>query len=105
MDCPLLVCDRLMAAGDVDDRKAAHPETDAVIEVVPLIVGPPVRDRRGHPTDPIAIACAARPSMGDAADPAHQGLLIGDAGHQPPTDRADRRSTRQSTRSPREARW
>jgi len=43
-----------MAARDVDDRKAPHPNGDIAIMVDALIVGTTMRDRIAHPLDALA---------------------------------------------------
>jgi hypothetical protein len=44
----VLVVDRLLAGGQVDDGQAAHAQRDAVGEVCTLIVGPAMPDDIAH---------------------------------------------------------
>jgi len=43
-----------MAARDVDDRKAPHPNGNIAIMVNALIIGTPMCDGIAHPLDPLA---------------------------------------------------
>ena len=48
-DALVLVGDRLMAAGEVDDRQAAHAEQHLAVQVVAVIVGAAMGRDRAHP--------------------------------------------------------
>ena len=65
-------CDRLMAAGDVDDAEAAHAKGDTRVDAVPRLVGATVLDRRGHGGERRRPHRArSRIAGGDAADSTH----------------------------------
>ena len=70
-DGAVLVVDRLVAAGEVDDREPAHPERGAVPREPALPVGPAMHDRGQHPLD-AGVARGRRRLAPDAADAAHQ---------------------------------
>ncbi len=72
-DGPVLVRDRLVAAGQVDDRKSARSDSDGSVDVHAFGVGAAVDERRGHPAEPLAVDGAAAGS--DPADPAHGGSV------------------------------
>ena len=50
-DRPILVRNRLMAAGDVDDAEPAHPEAHGAVHVDAFVVGTPVNDGLTHRPD------------------------------------------------------
>src|SRR5436190_1291571 len=61
-----------MSAGDVDDREAAHRETDPVRAVDALVVWSAVRERACHPHEQLAIDRASRVAIDDPRDAAHR---------------------------------
>jgi hypothetical protein len=42
---------RLLAAGDIDDRKAAHTEPDVIVEIETVVIRPTMPNRRTHSGD------------------------------------------------------
>ena len=50
-DRPVLVRQRLMAAGDVDDAEPAHPEAHGAVHIDAFVVGTPVNDGLTHRPD------------------------------------------------------
>jgi hypothetical protein len=63
---------RLVAAGDIDDRQAAMPEPDARRGEEPVAVGPAMRDRIGHAVKQVAVDRARAARVEDAGDAAHR---------------------------------
>src|SRR5438046_10339100 len=45
LDRPVLVPDRLLPAGDIDDREPTHAERDLRGDEIPAVVGPSMEDR------------------------------------------------------------
>ena len=70
-DGAVLVRDRLIAAGEVDDREPPRRDSDRPVDMRPLGVGAPVVERGGHPAEPFRVDGSA--SGRDPADPAHSG--------------------------------
>ena len=68
-DGAVLVGDRLVAAGQVDDRKPPCGEPDAALDMRALGVRPAVLERRRHAREPLRVHGSAR--GGDSADAAH----------------------------------
>ena len=68
-DGPVLVRDRLVAARQVDDRKAARRDPDGAVDVRALRVGAAVVERLRHPPQPLGVDRAT--ARGDSANPAH----------------------------------
>src|SRR5574341_562257 len=53
-DRTVLVRDRLVAAGDVNDRKAAHSDGGLARDVIAFIIRPAVSDHAAHPRNQVA---------------------------------------------------
>ena len=71
-DGAVLVRDRLVAAGQVDDREPARRDADALLRVHALGVGAAMDERLRHRTQPVDIERRVR--RRDPADPTHGGL-------------------------------
>ena len=69
---------RLLAAGDVDHGQAAKAESDRAVDVEAIVVGPAMRERRGHRGQRVARTGVVAQVAGDAA----HGRGKGDAGPQ-----------------------
>ena len=61
-DRAVLVEDRLVAAGEIDDAQTARAERDAVVREVALAVGPAMDDPIRHPADESLVALRANVS-------------------------------------------
>ena len=71
-DRPVLVVDRLVAAGQIDDAQPRHAEADAVRDHRASVVGTPMRDRRAHLLErTLQLRASEVPSM-QSRDPAHR---------------------------------
>ena len=70
-DRAVLVRDRLVAAGQVDDREPARGDADALVRVHALRVGAAMDERLRHRTQPVDVERRLR--RRDPADPAHGG--------------------------------
>jgi hypothetical protein len=46
----ITVVDRLLPAGEIDNRKATHPQPDLLVEIKTILVGPAMPDRLAHAT-------------------------------------------------------
>ena len=68
-DGAVLVRDRLIAAGQVDDREPARGDPDRAVEMRPFGVRAAVEQGRRHAAEPLGVDGAA--AAGDPADPAH----------------------------------
>jgi hypothetical protein len=65
-----------VAAGEIDDRQAAHAEHDVIAAVEPLVVRPTMVDRGGHAAH-VFDAGADRPGCTrNAYDPAHVSIRL-----------------------------
>ena len=70
-DAAVFAADRLVAAGQVDDREAPRGDPDPAVDVHALRVGAAVDERRRHPAEPLAVdgaAVEAIPQMPHMAD-------------------------------------
>src|ERR1700694_5423203 len=66
----VLVVNRLVAAGHVDDAEPPHAEADATLQPDALVIRTPMGDRLAHPVQQSVVRW--RPaSCGQAADSAH----------------------------------
>ena len=74
-DEAVLACDRLVAAGHIDDREPAHPEGDPGRLVGAAVVGAAVLERVGHPVEHPRGKRQPRlaAELHRSADPAHCG--------------------------------
>ena len=70
-DRAVLVGERLVAAGEVDDREPAEAERGVVVAVGPRVVGPPVLEPGDHRRQVGVAQGPGRVGPGRAADPAH----------------------------------
>ena len=77
-DRAVLVRDRLVAAGQVDDREPAGGDRNGAVEMRALGVGAAVVERRGHAPEPFGVDGAA--AGRDPADPAHAASLEASCG-------------------------
>ena len=71
-DRAVLVVERLLARGEVDDRQSAVAKPDARLEVQPLAVRTAMRLRVVHALQQRAIEVAACASVEEAGDAAHR---------------------------------
>jgi hypothetical protein len=65
-DCAILIVDRLLPRGDVDNRQSTHPERYGLTRVEACVIRPTVSHDRGHPLEHGTVGRA-----GEAADAAH----------------------------------
>ena len=72
-DAAVLVRDRLVASGQIDDRQPACGDPDRSVEMRALGVRAAVEQSRRHAAKPIGVDGAA--AAGDPADPAHVGSV------------------------------
>ena len=109
---PVLVRDRLVAAGEVDDREAPRGETDGAVDVLAAAVRAAMDEQRAHRREPVDVGGAA--SRRDSTDPAHRPNSMGGPGNRRlpaarlqrtrlPRAFGARRATRDRTASPRGA--
>jgi hypothetical protein len=70
-DGAVLIEDRLVTSGQVDDREPAHPQTDTVAEVVAVVVRAAMHHLVAHRLEQVARRRDAAPEGGDAGDPTH----------------------------------
>ena len=61
-DRAVLVVDRLLAAGDVDDGEPPHREADAGLEVKAVAIGPAMGDCVVHPLQARARSIGSEPA-------------------------------------------
>ena len=79
-DGAVLIGQRLVAAGKVDDGEPTEPERGVCVAVGALIVGPAVHDPVSHRRQGVVVRPAARVSPGRADDPAHGSNVPGSNG-------------------------
>ncbi len=68
---PVLVAQRLLAGGQVDDAQPPVAEGCPVVEVEPLFVRPPVREDRRHPPSPVGVTRRQAACAYDARNATH----------------------------------
>jgi hypothetical protein len=67
---PVLVRERLMPRGNVDDGQASVTQRDSGLEVFPTVVGPAMHDGATHPQEHISVDLGTRLCIENAADSA-----------------------------------
>ncbi len=73
-DRAVLVVERLLAGGDIDDREAAMREPHASVDVIALAIGPAMGLRSIHPREHCAIDLARATAVEHSADATHIAL-------------------------------
>src|SRR6187399_1950864 len=68
-DASVLVCDRLIARFEVDDRQALNADPDPAVAEDPARIGAPVVDHLAHPLDELGVDGAVEREL--AGYPAH----------------------------------
>jgi hypothetical protein len=51
----VVIVNRLLAGFQIDDCQTAHRQSDAIIEIETIFIGPAVADRLAHPLKQIAV--------------------------------------------------
>jgi hypothetical protein len=75
VDGAVLVGDRLVPAGEVDDREAARPDPRIAIDVLAAAVGAAVPQGRGHVGDQLTPRRLPTVDGDDATDSTHRASL------------------------------
>jgi hypothetical protein len=71
-DRAVLVGDRLVPAGHVDDAEPAHADRDARADVAPFVVGPAMKDGAAHGAKSRVGQSRIAHLTGEPSDPAHR---------------------------------
>ena len=71
----VLVAQRLLAGGQIDDAQPPVGEGRLVVEVKAALVRAPVAEHRAHPTRAIRVTRCQPTRPDDACNPAHDAVL------------------------------